>query len=343
MRRASLSVSVVALAAAALLVGSARAEPSAADKATATVLFKEGRALMEKKQYAEACVKLAGSQALDPGGGTLLNLALCHEAEGKTATAWTELHDALAIARNDKRDERVKIAQEHLASVEPRLAKLTVTVPPEAALKGLVVKRDGAVVPDAAWGTPVPADPGDHLIEASAPGKKAWSGHVTVKGDKDVAEARIPKLDDLPAEAPPAASSATPLGSAAPSASAPAPYAPPSPPPKSQGPSSTAYVLGGVGVASLVVAGGFSLAALSKKSKSNDACRGGCTQAGADLSKEAVARADTATIFASMGVVALGAGIITYLVTKPDASATGVRVVPSVGPGTATLGAFGSF
>ncbi len=134
----------------ALVAGTALAEPSAGDKATATVLFKEGRALMEQKKFAEACVKLAGSQQLDPGGGTLLNLGLCHEAEGKTATAWTELRDALVMARNDKRDDRAKIAQEHIAAIEPRLAKLSVTVPPEAVLTGLVVKRDGAVVPDAA-------------------------------------------------------------------------------------------------------------------------------------------------------------------------------------------------
>src|SRR5205823_10205853 len=72
----------------------ARGEPTAADKSLATQLFKEGRTLVDQGKVAEGCRKLEESHRLDPGGGTLLNVALCHEKEGRSATAWAEFTEA---------------------------------------------------------------------------------------------------------------------------------------------------------------------------------------------------------------------------------------------------------
>src|SRR5262249_28728261 len=74
--------------------GRARAETSADDKALATVLFKEGRAMMARGDISLACPKFEESHRLDPSGGTILNLALCHEQQGLLARSWSELNEA---------------------------------------------------------------------------------------------------------------------------------------------------------------------------------------------------------------------------------------------------------
>jgi Tfp pilus assembly protein PilF len=82
--------------------------------ASAQQLFDEARALMKEGNYAEACPKFAESQSLDPGGGTLLNLGICHYRENRTATAWAELRQALIQARRDGRTDRERTAQKYL-------------------------------------------------------------------------------------------------------------------------------------------------------------------------------------------------------------------------------------
>src|SRR6476659_2421968 len=120
----------------------AHAQGANTDRQIAETLFEQGRALMDEKKWAEACPKLAESQRLDPGGGTLLNLAICHEESGETATAWAELNDALAIALREDRNDREDIARAHIAALEPRLARLQVRVKTESAPPDLVVTLD---------------------------------------------------------------------------------------------------------------------------------------------------------------------------------------------------------
>jgi hypothetical protein len=107
--------------------GVARAEgPSDADRKLAQSLFDHARKMLEAGQIAAACPKFAESHRLDPGGGTLLNLALCHEREGKTASAWFEYNDALSLALKENRHDRELIARERLAALEPKLVRLSV-------------------------------------------------------------------------------------------------------------------------------------------------------------------------------------------------------------------------
>jgi hypothetical protein len=179
---------------------SAAAQPAGAEVALAEVLYQKGRELMAEGKYAEACPKFAESYRLDAATGTLLNLAACHESEKKLATAWTEFTEAGASARRDHRDDRVKFVEEHLAAIEPMLSRLTVTVAPNAEVPDLKVQLDGVVVLAAARGVPAPVDPGEHVVEAQAPGRKSWSQRVRINEQAQNLTVMVPLLD---VEAPP--------------------------------------------------------------------------------------------------------------------------------------------
>ena len=71
-------------------------------------LVDERRRLMDKKCCGEAGSKLAESQRLDPGGGTLLKLAICHEKEVRLATAKNDYDQALALVVKDPAADRAR-------------------------------------------------------------------------------------------------------------------------------------------------------------------------------------------------------------------------------------------
>lgn len=192
------------LACAYLLLGpaSVRAEgKSSAVTAMAEALFKEGKKLLAERQIPEACRKFESSYRIDPASGTLLNLALCHEQEGKLATAWGEFNESLQLAKKNNRADRVKIAREHISAIEPLLSRFVVIVPEDAGKIGMVVEMDGVPLEEGAWGTAIPIDAGDHRAIARAPKHKNWEKLVTVEHSK-VATVVIPKLERM-AEPPP--------------------------------------------------------------------------------------------------------------------------------------------
>jgi hypothetical protein len=174
--------------------GAVHAEPTADEEALATVLFQDGRALMSQGRTDEACLKLQESQRLDPSGGTSLNLALCHEQQGRLARSWSEFNDAAALARRDGRRDRQLAAQDHAASLAPRLSRLTVVVPAGAEIRGLRIERDGWELGRGAWSTAMPVDGGEHVVRATAPGKRPFETTVVIGKESDRQTVVIPVL-----------------------------------------------------------------------------------------------------------------------------------------------------
>ena len=181
------------------LPSQALAQTSSEKAASAQALFDEGLRLMNAGQPASACPKFAASQKLDPGMGTRFRLAECYEKVGKTASAWALFIEISDEARGAKRSDREKIARKRADDLAPKLARMTVVVAPGLAnLAGLEVRRDGTVLEKAVWDAPMPIDPGEHLLTATAPGKTTWKSEPVVAQASKTVEVTIPRLEDEP-------------------------------------------------------------------------------------------------------------------------------------------------
>lgn len=321
----------------------------AQNKTVAESLFQAGKQLMTEKKYAEACPKFAESQKLDPSPGTLLNLGRCYEALGKTASAWAEYKAAAALAAQLGQKDREQGARDLAKELEPKLSKLTITA---TTVPGLVVKNDGVEIGTASLGIPLFTDPGDHVLEASAPGYEPATIKVTVGASGDTKTAAIPPLVKKPDTAP------GPTASASTTASAPGPSAAPSgtsdtPPPEGGGSMRTAsYVLMGVGVASIgvgAVMGGLAAADVGNAQSDPTLCpEKVCTPKGREVIDGAGTKALVSTIALPVGLAAAGAGVVLFVLSAPKSSKTGgagrkLAISPFVGPDGASFTVRGQF
>ena len=295
---------------------------SPGDAAAAETLFEEGRKLMAKGNHAQACPKFVESYRLDPALGSLLNAATCHKAEGKTATAWSEFRDAEQQARRAGDTKRSKFAADKAAEIEPSIPKLIITIVEPPA--GTKVSRDGLALGEASLNTPLPVDPGEHAIRVEAPGFVPFETTVEAFAGKR-ASVVVPELERAPAGAAPAEGGAS------------SGETPDKPAPDEGSDHRTAgLVVGGVGVASLVVGGVFSAMFFSARSE----CNGPPVCAEDDpLRDDASSRGTIAGITLAAGTAAVAVGAFLYLTStpRPEPESSGVWVAPSVGRRSAGL------
>jgi hypothetical protein len=165
--------------------------------ASADEEFETGRQLLEQEKFQEACAHFEKSQNLEPAATTLLNLGVCREMRGELATAIAVFRAAETMARaaNTSRDrELATVAAGHVERLQRRVSTLTIVVPPEHRIDGLIVERAGTLVDSRLWDLPVPVDGGAHRIIARAPGREDWSTTVDVKAAGDVTVVRVPSL-----------------------------------------------------------------------------------------------------------------------------------------------------
>jgi hypothetical protein len=320
-------------------VPAAHADVSDANRTAAEALFRDARRLMSAGNYAEACPKLADSQRLDPGVGTLLNLGLCYKQMGRTASAWSAYREAADTAQRAGQSDRMDVAQKEASALEPLLAKLTLRVSAAAATAGVEIKLDGASMPRSLWDMPMPVDPGEHLVEATATGKLPWSQKIKV-GDQANQTLEVPALADAPVTAAPEAPKAAPRGTET-QPLAPAPEAG-----GMSGQQTAAVIVAGVGLAGVVVGSVFGLSAMSSLGDSTAECssRDVCTSSGVELRDKAGSQATVATVGLSVGLVAIAGATVLWFTgypskeSKTPPAARSVEVGATVGAGSIPWG-----
>jgi hypothetical protein len=302
---------------------------SGGNRAAAEALFNQGRDLMTASKFAEACPKFEASQQLDPGLGTMLNLAECYEKMGRTASAWAEYREAIPLARAAGSQARLGLATERAQALQARLSTLTIRVTSGSDdAQRLEVRRDGVVLQEAELGSPIPVDPGEHLIEAAAPGKQPWSSKVQVAGDAAKVSVEIPKLQ---ASSEPAA---TPASSAPAVTTSVGSSPPPLDKPASSAQRVTGLVVGGAGVVGLGLGAFFGLQASSKWSDAKGKCSDypyGCGTDAADLRASAHSAGTVSTVAFVAGGALLATGVVLYLTAPVNKQS----VALGFGPGSA--------
>ncbi len=322
------AVGAVALVVAMSAPAAALAQSTAQDSAVAQSLYDQARKLTAASKYSDACPKFEESQRLDPTPVTQFWLADCYEHVGRTASAWSSFLDLAAEARRTggpKAEEREKVAKDRANALQPKLTQLAIDVPAAVRVPGLVVKRDGEAVHDGQWGSPVPVDPGNHTLEASAPGKQTWTKTQDVEGVGQTVTVQVEALADAPV-APPPAAGPTPAG--------PAPATPESTPSSSSPLKTVGLIVGGVGIVGLGVGTAFGVIALSKNSAANSGHCGGslgganqCDATGVSDRSDAVSAGNVSTIGFVAGGLLLAGGATMWLL----APSSSVQVAPAVG------------
>jgi hypothetical protein len=321
-----------------VLATPALADVDESTRIAADALFEDAKALLAKGDTARACEKFAASQKKMPRPGTFLNLADCHEREGRTATAWAEFRSA-ATSKEDP--ARADFAKQRAAALQPNLTRLLIEVP--AKIPGdLVVTSDGKVFDPALFGTAIPVDPGKHKVAASAKGFAEWSTEIDVQGKGKTITVIVPELSKPEVVADPKPEDVTPT-EPEPDGIKPVPATP------DEGPGGPAPIQRNLGIG-LIVGGGVGVGigswlALSAKSQYDDAHAPGggcdaqthCSAAGYEAVDAAHSKAAIATVVFVASGVAAATGIVLVL-TAPKGGRS-VSLVPT-GNGFALAGEF---
>jgi hypothetical protein len=136
---------------------------------------------MQEGKFAEACPKLAESHRLDPASGTVYNLAICLEKEGKVASAIIAFEESSARSAKDGNKEREALAVAALARAPAarrqggRAGRAEGRGPRRG--RRPLRRRER---PQTGVGHRGPDGPGAHVLTVSAPGKRELRQDVTV-------------------------------------------------------------------------------------------------------------------------------------------------------------------
>jgi hypothetical protein len=298
--------------------GAVHANAQTTTEPIAQRFFDEGRELMLQERYVEACDRFKESHRLDPEVGTLLNLALCHEHQGKLATAYVEYNDALAVALRVQDTERVELARSRLQALKPRISQIVVTPHEQDAALAIGVELDGAPLSAAVLGDPIPVDRGDHEIVVTAEGRRDQRHVIRIDREGITLPIRLAKLARV--EGTPPIESATEETNTAPPLAV-SPTTPSVVPDRRSRAASIATGAAlGAGLVSLVLGSYFGVDAFRAWSERDRECKDGCTEEAVRSAERAERSARLSTGLFVIGVTSAGTGLGLWYATQAQNS-----------------------
>ena len=307
--------------------------PSPAQVQAARELFQEAERDEDAKRWSDALEKLRRVAAVRLTPGVRYHIALCEENLGQLVAALADYTLAESQARAENAQDVLRLVGKKLESLRTRVPRLTIVVPGD--VTNAEVRLDGEPILKAMWGVQIPLDPGEHKIEAKAPGRVTMTRTLKMEErDTTLVEVKLPEVAQPVPAPPPSASAVTPpppasAATASPSSDAPAPP----PAPSRAGAIVTtlgAAVLAGGGVVAFVVAG---------KTHDDNVVTCASRTIGCDDLKQQVQIWDTVALGAWIGAAALTAVAVVLWTSSPAKPATRGQLY--VGPGS--LGLRGSF
>lgn len=296
------------------------------DTEHAEELFSQALRLMQADHCQGAIPLFLESQRTDPAAGTLANIATCYARLGRTGSAYSTYLQAAQAASLENKPTLQQQANQAAAALLPVLTRLRVVTLDSSVLPEL--KINGRIIRD--WSDPIPLDPGESTIEASAEGYEPWRRVLSAQGDGALLVLEVPSLrryatgpkqafTSLDTRSPGPVSNRrmarTDLG----------PYA---------------VIAASVGVTGLALGTVFALNALSKQNSADAYCDGRyCTPTGLHLQQQANDRATIASWSALIGVVGLGtAATLWFLSPSNHQDVQGLALSPWFGPRFASAG-----
>jgi hypothetical protein len=169
----------------------ALASPAYGQTADPEKLFAEGTSLMEQGKYDEALPKLQNAQKIDPGIGTLFNIAVCQQKLGRLGSAYRGYRDVMKLAGASGKKAREEAARAKLDEVKSAAPAFAIVSAEKA---DVTVRVDGESIAKDDW-TYYPVDPGSHRVDAVAPEKKPWSTTLAAPAGGTTQRISIPVLE----------------------------------------------------------------------------------------------------------------------------------------------------
>jgi hypothetical protein len=291
-----------------------------AQESKADVLFREGREATKRGDHQVACQKFAESYRQDAAAGTLINLGTCEEKLGRVSLAWRHLTDA--VKQLPGSDDRVPVAKKMLATLEKRIARLTVVLPPDEEVPRVLL--DGLEIPAAERAAPLVVDPGEHvLLATTVDGREARQSVKLAPGEQAETRLSFPPAPSKPTLKPssPETSNAGVQNTRTVEAG-------------SSGSRTTiGWLLTGVGVAGGVGGAVGAILFYDRKNSADDLCPKGCPSTSTDYATS-VSKREDAKGWRTMGIVSAAIGIPSIFVgsyllfTAPSKVTQQALVVP---------------